>query len=78
MKEVVGPAWLQRMVGYGLLGCLSVVLLYLCVYVKSWWDEPLGLDGIALWFVLMLPMPRFFPVLERLMSAGYGEPKKPK
>lgn len=59
---------LRNMVGYAIFACLASLVLALCVYVKSWWDEPLGLDGLALWFVLMMPLLKAMPIIDRLIE----------
>lgn len=59
---------LRNMAGYAIFACLATVVLALCVYVKSWWAEPLGLDGLVLWFVLMMPLRKAFPIIDRLIE----------
>lgn len=67
MLKIDYPSMLKRMVGYGLFALLSLLVLVFCIFVKSWWNEPLGWDGIALWLALMFPMGKLFPVIQRLM-----------
>ncbi len=59
---------LKRMIGYALLMAVCVALFLLCAYVKSWWGEPLGLDGLALFFVLLIPVRRTFPIITKLLE----------
>lgn len=68
MIKIDYPSTLKRMTGYGLFGLLSLLVYGLCLYVKSWWEEPLGWDGLALWLALMFPMGKLFPVIQRVMS----------
>lgn len=62
---------LKRMAGYALLMVVCVALFLLCAYVKSWWDEPLGLDGLALFFVLLIPVRRTFPIITKLLEGEH-------
>lgn len=66
--KIDSPTLLKNIVGYALFACLASLLLALCVYVKSWWGEPLGFDGLVLWFVLMIPTRKAFPIIERLIE----------
>ncbi|WP_298151143.1 hypothetical protein [Flavobacterium sp.] len=60
-------ALLNRILGYMLFSALSFAVLGFCLWIKSWWNEPLGGDGFILWFVLFYPVYRAFPVVERLI-----------
>lgn len=61
-------ALMKRTLGYAMFGGLLVLTLFFAMYVKSWWDEPLGVDGFVLWMVLFLPMSKAFPLIQRLMQ----------
>lgn len=58
----------HRFVGYLLLGVLWVAALAFCVWFKSFWNEPLGFDGIVLSFVLTGILYKALPAIRRLVS----------
>ncbi len=59
---------LKNIAGYAIFACVGAFVMAICVYVKSWWNEPLGFDGLVLWFVLMLPTRKCLPIIERLID----------
>ncbi|RTL42918.1 MAG: hypothetical protein EKK53_10965 [Burkholderiales bacterium] len=68
MPKIDYTRLLRQMIGYALVGLVCSLLFIFCVYVKSWWDEPLGLDGLALLFVLLIPVRRTFPIITKLLD----------
>lgn len=52
----------------GLFFLVHAALLGLCTWIKSWWNEPLGIDGLLLFIVLSFIIQLFCPRLRRLMS----------
>ena len=68
MPKIDYTPLLRQMIGYALVALVCILLFILCVYVKSWWDEPLGLDGLVLFFVLLIPVRRTFPIITKLLD----------
>ena len=51
--------------GHALFAAVSVAVLFFCAWIKSWWDEPLGYDGLALWMALLYPVHKAWPIVEK-------------
>ncbi|WP_459203465.1 hypothetical protein ACQVRV_00365 (plasmid) [Ralstonia pseudosolanacearum] len=64
--------WFQnaghRFVGYMLFCLLWLVVVLFCAWFKSFWNEPLGADGIVLSFVLTGIVYKALPIIDRLIS----------
>ncbi|WP_454875225.1 hypothetical protein [Paraburkholderia xenovorans] len=58
----------HRFVGHMLFCLLFIVAVVFCVWFKSLWHEPLGLDGLALSIVLTFILYKAVPVIDRLIS----------
>ncbi|WP_321935366.1 hypothetical protein [Paraburkholderia sp. J8-2] len=58
----------HRFVGFMLFCALCTASLVFCVWFKSLWNEPLGLDGLALSFVLSYIVYKAIPIIDRLIS----------
>jgi hypothetical protein len=66
-KEAM-KGWRHRFVGHMLFCFLWAGSLTFCVWFKSLWHEPLGLDGLALSFVVSGIVYKALPMIGRLMS----------
>lgn len=58
----------HRYVGHMLFCVLFLVTTLFCVWFKSVWHEPLGVDGLVLSIVLAWIIYRAFPVIERFIN----------
>jgi hypothetical protein len=59
---------LHRFVGYMLFSVLWLVSLVFCVWFKSLWHEPLGIDGLILSLVLFGIVYKALPMIDRLTN----------
>lgn len=58
----------HRFVGHVLFCLLFGAAAVFCVWFKSLWHEPLGLDGLALSIALAFILYKAAPVVDRLIS----------
>ncbi|CAB3754290.1 hypothetical protein LMG29542_02304 [Paraburkholderia humisilvae] len=76
-EESPGPFGLhhtsRRFVGYSIFGAIACAALLFCLWFKHrFWNEALGVDGIILWFAIVLIV--LGPIrigLRRLMESGF-------
>lgn len=67
-RGAMEPGRISPFLSAGLFFFVHAVLLALCGWIKSWWNEPLGIDGFLLFVVLSFIIQRFCPRLRNLMS----------
>jgi hypothetical protein len=65
-KSVTGSG--HRFIGLMLFCLLWLVIVVFCVWFKSWWHEPLGVDGLLLSFVLWGIAYKAIPMIDRLIN----------
>ncbi len=57
----------RRALGHGFFALLFMAVIAFCLWIKSFWDEPLGLDGLVLAFAMMWVFHRHLPFVDRIV-----------